>query len=186
MVATCDEFDRAKELVQREIAHLTRHKYDMPTSLKLGIMIEVPSVLWALDEMLPRVDFVSVGSNDLVQYLFAADRDNRRVSDRFDALSPIVLRALKSITDKAAIYGTSVTLCGEIGGRPLEAMALIGAGYRNLSMSPASIGPVKAMLLALNASEVTGFVNDLLAQKTGASSIRAELRAYAEGKGVPL
>jgi phosphotransferase system enzyme I (PtsP) len=186
MVATCDEFDRAKELVQREITHLTRHNYDMPTSLKLGIMIEVPSVLWALDEMLPRVDFVSVGSNDLVQYLFAADRDNRRVSDRFDALSPTVLRALKSITDKAAIYGTSVTLCGEIGGRPLEAMALIGAGYRNLSMSPASIGPVKAMLLALNASEVTSFLNDLLAQRTGASSIRAELRAYAEGKGVPL
>jgi phosphotransferase system enzyme I (PtsP) len=186
MVATCDEFDRAKELVHRELAHLTRHNYKVPTSLKLGIMIEVPSVLWALDEMLPRVDFVSVGSNDLVQYLFAADRDNRRVSDRFDPLSPVVLRALKSITDKAAIYGTPVTLCGEIGGRPLEAMALIGAGYRNLSMSPASIGPVKAMLLALNASEVTGFLNDLLAQKTGASSIRAELRAYAEGKGVPL
>jgi phosphotransferase system enzyme I (PtsP) len=143
-------------------------------------------VLWALDEMLPRVDFVSVGSNDLVQYLFAADRDNRRVSDRFDPLSPAALRALKSITDKAAIHGTSVTLCGEIGGRPLEAMALIGIGYRNLSMSPASIGPVKAMLLALHAGEITGFVTDLLAQKTGASSLRAELRAYAEAKGVPL
>jgi phosphotransferase system enzyme I (PtsP) len=186
MVATCEEFDRAKDLVEREIAHLTRHKYLLPTSLKLGIMIEVPSVLWALDEMLPRVDFVSVGSNDLVQYLFAADRDNRRVSDRFDPLSPVVLRALKSITDRAAIHGTSVTLCGEIGGRPLEAMALIGIGYRNLSMSPASIGPVKAMLLALDAGEIAGFVTDLLAQKTGASSLRAQLRAYAEAKGVPL
>jgi phosphotransferase system enzyme I (PtsP) len=97
-----------------------------------------------------------------------------------------VLRALKVITDKASHYGTSVTLCGEIGGRPLEAMALIGLGYRNLSMSPASIGPVKAMLLALNAGETQGFIGDLLAQRTGADSIRAELRAFAEAKGVPL
>jgi phosphotransferase system enzyme I (PtsP) len=186
MVATCSEFDRAKQLVVREQTHLARHGYPPPRSLKLGIMIEVPAVLWALDEILPRVDFVSVGSNDLVQYLFAADRDNRRVADRFDPLSPPVLRALKVITDKASHYGTSVTLCGEIGGRPLEAMALIGLGYRNLSMSPASIGPVKAMLLALNAGETQGFIGDLLAQRTGADSIRAELRAFAEAKGVPL
>ena len=79
-----------------------------------------------------------------------------------------------------------MTLCGEIGGRPLEAMALIGIGYRGLSMSPASIGPVKAMLLSLDAGEIAAFVADLLAQKTGASSLRKELRAFAEAKGVPL
>ncbi len=186
MVATCAEFDAAKHLLEREIAHLTLHKYELPRDLKLGIMIEVPSVLWQLDEMLARVDFVSVGSNDLMQYVFAADRDNRRVADRFDPLSPPALRLLKSITDRAALTGTPVTLCGEIGGRPLEAMALIGIGYRGLSMSPASIGPVKAMLLALNASEVAGLIEDLLAQKSGAQSIRQELRAYAEAKGVPL
>jgi len=186
MVATCAEFDAAKILVEREIAHLARHGYELPADLKLGIMIEVPSVLWSLDEILPRVDFVSVGSNDLVQYLFAADRDNRRVADRFDPLAPAVLRALRMIAEKGAAHGTHVTLCGEIGGRPLEAMALIGIGYRGLSMSPASIGPVKAMLLSLDAGEIAAFVADLLAQKTGVSSLRQELRAFAEAKGVPL
>ncbi|MDB5594333.1 MAG: ptsP [Hyphomicrobiales bacterium] len=186
MVATCAEFDAAKVIVERELTHLRRHAYELPRDLKLGIMVEVPSVLWQLEEMLERVDFISVGSNDLVQYLYAADRDNRRVSDRFDPLSPPVLRALKSITDKAAVTGTPVTLCGEIGGRPLEAMALIGIGYRGLSMSAASIGPVKAMLLALDASEIAAHVGALIDAKTGAASIREELRAFAEAKGVPL
>jgi phosphotransferase system enzyme I (PtsP) len=186
MIATCAEFDAAKAIVGRELTHLRRHGYDMPRDLKLGIMIEVPSVLWQLDEILPRVDFVSVGSNDLVQYLFAADRDNRRVADRFDPMSPPVLRALKSITDRAAVHGTPVTLCGEIGGRPLEAMALIGLGYRGFSMSAASIGPVKAMLLSLDTREIAAFLAQLLDAQSGAPSVREELRAFAEAKGVPL
>jgi phosphotransferase system enzyme I (PtsP) len=186
MITMVSEFDAAKILVEREIAHLSRHNYDLPTDIKLGVMIEVPALLWQLDELLERVDFVSVGSNDLVQYLTAADRDNRRVSERFDVLSAPVLRALQMIAQKGAAAGTSVTLCGEIGGRPLEAMALIGIGYRGLSMSPASIGPVKAAILAMDAGEVAALVQDLIAQKDGAPSLRAQLRAYAEGKGVPL
>jgi phosphotransferase system enzyme I (PtsP) len=186
MITMVSEFDAAKVLVEREIAHLCRHNYDLPTDVKLGVMIEVPALLWQLDELLERVDFVSVGSNDLVQYLTAADRDNRRVSERFDVLCAPVLRALGMIAQKGAASGTSVTLCGEIGGRPLEAMALIGIGYRGLSMSPASIGPVKAAILAMDAGEVAALVQDLIAQKDGAPSLRGQLRAYAEGKGVPL
>ena len=186
MITMVSEFDAAKVLVEREIAHLSRHNYDLPTDIKLGVMIEVPALLWQLDELLERVDFVSVGSNDLVQYLTAADRDNRRVSERFDVLCAPVLRALGMIAQKGAASGTSVTLCGEIGGRPLEAMALIGIGYRGLSMSPASIGPVKAAILAMDAGEVAALVQDLIAQKDGAPSLRGQLRAYAEGKGVPL
>jgi len=186
MITMVSEFDAAKVLVEREIAHLSRHNYDLPTDVKLGVMIEVPALLWQLDELLERVDFVSVGSNDLVQYLTAADRDNRRVSERFDVLCAPVLRALGMIAQKGAAAGTSVTLCGEIGGRPLEAMALIGIGYRGLSMSPASIGPVKAAILAMDAGEVAALVQDLIAQKDGAASLRTQLRAYAEGKGVPL
>ncbi len=186
MVATASEIDAAKDLTMREVMHLTRHGYELPRDLKLGIMIEVPSVLFALDEILPRVDFVSVGSNDLTQYLFAADRDNKRVSTRFDPLSPSMLRALKTITDKAETHGTSVTLCGEMGGKPLDALALIGIGYRNLSMSPASIGPVKAMLLALDAGEAQAFIAEKLTGTSGADSIREDLRAFAEAKGVPL
>ena len=186
MVAQVQEFDAAKVLVQREIAHLQRHGHDLPIAIKLGVMVEVPSILWQLDEILERVDFLSVGSNDLVQYLFAADRDNKRVSGRFDPLCAPVLRALKSITDKAAVTGTPVTLCGEIGGRPLEAMALIGVGYRGLSMTPSSIGPVKAMVMAIHEGELRALMEQLLARKDGAASIREELRAYAEAKGVPL
>ena len=186
MVAEAAEFDVAKDLVQREIAHLLRHGYELPVNVKLGVMLEVPSILWQLDEILARVDFISVGSNDLVQYLFAADRDNKRVSSRFDPLSAPALRALKLITDKAAVTGAPVTLCGEIGGRPLEAMALIGIGYRGLSMTPSAIGPVKAMVMAIHEGELRALMEQLLARKDGAASIREELRAFAEAKGVPL
>lgn len=186
MITMVSEFDSAKMIVEREIAHLSRHNYDLPTDVKLGVMVEVPALLWQLDELLERVDFVSVGSNDLVQYLTAADRDNRRVAGRFDVLSAPVLRALRMIAQKGAAAGTSVTLCGEIGGRTLEAMALIGIGYRGLSMSPASIGPVKAAILAMDVGEVTALVQDLIAQKDGAASLRPQLRAYADAKGVPL
>ena len=186
MVAEAAEFDVAKSLVEREIAHLARHGYELPVNVRLGVMLEVPSLLWQLDEILARVDFISVGSNDLVQYLFAADRDNKRVSSRFDPLCAPVLRALKLITDKAAVTGTPVTLCGEIGGRPLEAMALIGIGYRGLSMTPSAIGPVKAMVMAVHEGELRALMEQMLARKDGAASIREELRAFAEAKGVPL
>ena len=186
MVAVTAEFDAAKAIVERELAYLKRHSYEVPSDLKLGVMVEIPALLWQLDELLARVDFLSVGSNDLVQYLCAADRDNQRVSSRFDPLSAPILRALKIITDKARATGTPVTLCGEMGGQPLEALALIAIGYRGLSMSPASIGPVKAMILSLNAGAVTHFVDDLLNLGDGASSLRDKLKSYAHAHGIPV
>jgi phosphotransferase system enzyme I (PtsP) len=186
MVAAAAEFDEAKAIVGRELKHLARHGYEPPSLLKLGIMVEVPSILWQLDEILARVDFLSVGSNDLVQYLYAADRDNKRVSGRFDPLSAPILRALKFITDKARETGTPVTLCGEIGGRPLEALALIGIGYRGLSMTGSSIGPVKAAILALDVGEIEAFLEQRLAQHDGMRSIRQELRDFAEARNIPL
>ena len=186
MVSDVSEFDAAKEIVEREKRHLSRHGYELPSSLKLGIMIEVPSILWQLDEVLQRVDFLSIGSNDLLQYLFAADRDNRRVANRFDPLSPAFLRALKSVVDKGRAAGKSVTLCGEIGGRIIEAMALIGIGMDGLSMTASSIGPVKAMILALEAKELRRMMDEMIAQSDGSERIRDALRSYAEAKGVPL
>ncbi len=186
MIAETREFDRARDLTMRELAYLQRHGHKPPSDLKLGIMVEVPSVLWQLEELLARVDFLSVGSNDLLQYLFAADSDNKRVSDRFDALSAPALRALKLIADKADEAGRPVTLCGEIGGRPLEAMALIALGYRGLSMSPSAIGPIKAMILGLDARDARAHLLPLLERHDGGHTLRGELRAYAEAKGVPL
>ncbi len=186
MIATVEEFEQAKALVEREIAHLRRHGRALPHHLELGVMVEVPSLLWQLDEICPRVDFLSVGSNDLVQYLYAADRENKRISDRYDVLSAPILRALKFIVDKAQAARKPVTLCGEIGGRPLEAMALLAIGFRSLSMSAASIGPVKAMVLATDLARLEPFVAELIAESHGSSSLREKLRRFAEEHTIPV
>jgi phosphotransferase system enzyme I (PtsP) len=186
MVAMAEEFDAAKRIVERELAHLRQHDYDLPLDLKLGVMLEVPSLLWQLDEIMARVDFLSVGSNDLLQYLYAADRDNKRVANRFDPLSLPTMRVLKMIAAAGESHGKPVTLCGEIGGKPLEAMTLIALGYRSLSMSPSSLGPVKAMVLSMEVADATAFVSALLQRREAPSSVREELRSYAEAQGVVL
>jgi phosphotransferase system enzyme I (PtsP) len=186
MVATCDEFARAKAIVDRETAYLSRHRHPLPTDLKLGVMLEVPSLLFQIDEISAMADFISVGSNDLMQFLFAIDRDNRMVANRFDPLSAPSLRALKLIVDAAQSRNCAVTVCGEIGGRPLEAMALIALGYRSLSMSPTAVGPVKAMLLSLDASEARKLVLSELQRSGGRESLRPQLSAFAESHGIPV
>jgi phosphotransferase system enzyme I (PtsP) len=186
MVAMAEEFDAAKLIVERELTHLRRHDYDLPTNVKLGVMVEVPSLLWQLEEIADRVDFLSVGTNDLLQHFYAADRDNKRVAGRFDPLSPPSLRALKRIADVGKNKGKPVTLCGEIGGKPLEAITLIALGYRDLSMTPSAIGPVKAALLAMDVADMSAFVAGLVGRGDGAASLRDELRRYAEAREIPL
>ncbi len=186
MVTMTNEFDLAKAMVEREIKHLLRHGHGVPSSLKLGIMAEVPSVLWQLDEIMQRVDFVSVGSNDLFQYVMAVDRENKRVSGRYDLLAPPVLRALKSICVSGEAYKIPVTLCGEMGGRPIEAMALAALGYRGLSMSASSIGPVKAMLLALDVADLTVKMDGWLGRLDGSTTLRPLLKDYAQRHEIPV
>ncbi len=186
MIATIDEFERAKALVEREIAYLKKHKGALPADLKLGVMLEVPALLWQLDELCTRADFLSVGTNDLVQYLFAADRDNKRVASRYDSLSAPVLRALQRIVAKAGAHNKPLSLCGEMGGNPLEALALMAIGFHSLSMSPACIGPVKAMILATNLDEASRFVMSLLEAPDGSPSLRAPLRRFAETHHIPV
>jgi phosphotransferase system enzyme I (PtsP) len=185
MVATCDEFARAKAVVKREQAHLARHGHRLPASIQLGAMVEVPSLLFEMDDIASEADFLSVGSNDLMQYLFAADRENRMVAHRFDPLSPPSLRALRLIAERAAAAGRPVTVCGELGGKPLEAMALIGLGFRQLSMSPASVGPVKAMILKLEARRVSELLEHELS-RPGVESLRPALTELAENHGIPV
>jgi phosphotransferase system enzyme I (PtsP) len=147
-------------------------------------MIEVPAILWQLDRLLPLADFASVGSNDMLQFLFAADRGNTRVSERFDALNPAGLKALKLIVDAAKRHDVALNLCGEMAGRPLEAMALIGLGFRSISMAPASVGPVKAMVLSLDAGNLGQRLDELLESK--ATSLREDLRRFAAEHGVQV
>ncbi len=186
MVATVEEFLRAREIVNREIAYLTRHGHDLPTSTALGVMLEVPSLLFQIEEICRAADFISVGSNDLMQFLFAADRENRQVAQRYDALSIGALRVLRLIADTATRANCKVSVCGEIAGHPLEAMALIGLGFHALSMSPAAIGPVKAMLLETEAAAVGALIRAELDAGSGEVSLRAALAQFAERRHIPV
>ncbi len=186
MIATVDEFDQAKELVERELTHLRRHGHKLPDQVEVGSMVEVPSLLYQLDELLERVDFLSVGSNDLVQFLYAIDRGNPRVANRFDPLSAPVLRALKDIADKCREHGKPVTLCGELASQPIGALALAAIGYRSLSLTPSAMGPVKAMLLELDSRKAAAFLCPLIGKSTGAVPIRAQLQKFATDSGLQI
>jgi phosphotransferase system, enzyme I, PtsP len=186
MVAAVQEFDDAKALVERELTYLRRHNHRLPERVALGTMLEVPSLLYQLDELLGRVDFLSVGSNDLAQFLFAADRGNPRVSARFDELSIPMLRALRDIAERSRAHGKPATLCGEMASKTLGALALIALGYRHLSLAPSAVGPVKAMALELDAGKAEALVAALIARKNGAGSIRDELTVFAAAEGIPL
>jgi phosphotransferase system enzyme I (PtsP) len=186
MIATVEEFDRAKVLVERELTHLRRHGHALPERIEVGAMVEVPALLYQLDELLDRVDFLSVGSNDLVQFLYAADRGNARVAERFDPISPPVLRPLKDIVDKCHAKGRPVTLCGELASKPIGALVLVALGYRSLSVTASSIGPVKAMLLDLNARKAEQLVLPLLEGRCGGPTIREKLEQFAAAEGLQL
>ncbi|GGF75502.1 phosphoenolpyruvate--protein phosphotransferase [Azorhizobium oxalatiphilum] len=186
MVADVHEFDAARTILERELTHLRKHGHALPEKVHVGAMVEVPSLLFQLDEMLTRADFLSVGSNDLVQFLFAADRSNVRVADRFDPLSPAALRAFRMVAEAGLRHGKPVTLCGELASRPLEAIALAAVGFRALSLSPASVGPVKSVILDLDVGAARALLLPLLEDTSGAAEIRAALRAFAEDAGLPL
>jgi phosphotransferase system enzyme I (PtsP) len=177
LVASVEEFRTARALVDHEIAWAQRRGRPAPSLLRVGAMIEAPSLLWHLDALLPMTDFVSVGTNDLMQYMFAADRGNPRVSDRYDFLSPPALRVMKTIQDACAESGTPVSVCGEMAGRPLEAFALVALGFDRLSMPPSGVGPVKRMVLSCDREAARRGVLNLL--KGSAGSVRSEIETLA-------
>ena len=186
MVTEVNEVRQARAIIDREVRHLSRFAYTLPTQLKLGAMVEVPALLWQLDELMTMVDFVSVGSNDLFQFLMAVDRGNSLISGRFDQLSPAFLRVLRQIIDAGKRHDRQVTLCGEMAGRPLTAMALIGLGFRSISMPASSIGPVKAMLDTLDAGKLHAILNEELDKPNTAHSLRDVVMKFAEDNAIPL
>src|SRR5262247_1114670 len=186
MIAAVDEFDKAKALVEVELTHLRRHGHELPERVDIGTMVDVPSLLFQLDELLERVDFLSVGSNDLMQFLYAADRGNPRVSERFDPLSAPILRALKDIADKAKKHGKPVTLCGELASQPIGALALVLLGYRTLSLTPSAVRPVQALLLELDCRTGETAFLPALNEPVGSVSIRQQLESFAADEGLQL
>ncbi len=186
MITDVREFDQAKAVVERELRFLEKHSHPRPGSLKLGAMIEVPAILWQLPALVERVDFLSVGSNDLLQFLFAVDRGNSRLAERFDSLSAPILKVLKHIHNEAQKGGVPVTVCGELAGKPIEAMVLLALGYRSISMAPTSIGPVKAAIRALNLGELRKLVDPLVEGDEVPGDIRATITAFAATHGIPV
>ncbi len=184
MIADIWEIEQARELINREIDHHRKFDRQMPEKIRVGTMIEVPALIWQLEPLMKRVDFVSVGTNDLMQFLFAVDRSNMNVARRFDPLSLPFLNALADIRKICDRNGVEAGICGEMASRPLEALALVGLGYRSLSMAPMAIGPVKAMLLGLNAGEVRHYVDELLCNNV--LNIRTALVRYAGERKIDI
>ena len=177
LIASVDEFRAAKELVDAECDWARRRGRALPSALRIGAMIEAPALLWHLDALLPQTDFVSVGTNDLMQYMFAADRTNPMVADRYDVLSPPFLNALSQIQKACAASGTPVSVCGEMAGRPLEAFALIALGFQRLSAPASGVGPVKRMILSLDLERARKLFHPVLTRSSG--SVRGEVESLA-------
>ncbi|WP_395825423.1 phosphoenolpyruvate--protein phosphotransferase [Elstera sp.] len=184
MVATVEEYLRARALLDEELTRAEDLKEAMPERVKVGAMLEVPSLMWQMPQLLARVDFLSVGSNDLLQFLFAWDRGSPRLSDRYDTLTPGVLAFFDDLVRKARAASVPITLCGEMAGRPLEAMMLIGLGFRALSMTAASIGPVKMMTRSLDARQLRPLLDQIMHHPV--ATLRGTLRGYARDRGIVL
>lgn len=184
MVATVAEFIQARRILDLEVKRLADSGQPGPVSLKVGVMMEVPALLFQLDALLPLVDFMSVGSNDMLQYLFASDRGNPMLNNRYDLLSPALLRVLKMLVEKCAEAGVTLSLCGEMASKPLDAMALLGVGMRHLSMSAPAFFPVKAMLRSLHVADLSAYMDRLY--HLPVRSLRPYLKAYAADHGIRL
>ncbi|WP_295637408.1 phosphoenolpyruvate--protein phosphotransferase [Novosphingobium sp.] len=177
MVTEPWEFHAAKAVFEGQLAFLRQRKKLLPETIRYGAMLEVPALAECLEELAPHCSFLSIGTNDLTQFLFAADRSNPRLAERYDWLSPAILRFLRRVVRTVAPFNIDVTVCGEMGGRRLEALALIGLGIRRLSITPAAVGPIKELVRQLDVREITEAMEGWLANPPG--NLRSQLQAWA-------
>jgi phosphotransferase system enzyme I (PtsP) len=184
MVSEPWEFEQARTLFERQREWVAARGRTPPLEILYGAMLEVPALAEALDLLFPRLDFLSIGTNDLTQFLFAADRAHPQLALRYDWLSPAILRFLRRVVRETRAAGIPVTVCGEMGGRTLEAMALLGLGLDRLSITPAAVGPIKAMVHTLDRAAITAEMDRLLAAPP--ADMRATLTAWAADNGVEL
>ena len=184
MITEVAEFDAARALLDRELSRAEKKGRELPRNLRVGSMLEVPALAYQMPALLERVDFISIGSNDLFQFLFASDRSSPRLADRYDPLSTAALAFLREVVEKCDAAGRDIGLCGEMAGRPLDAMALVGLGFRSLSMAPSSIGPIKSMIRSLSAGDLMRYLDSL--RDAPEHSIREKLRQFALDHGVMI
>jgi phosphotransferase system enzyme I (PtsP) len=184
MISEPWEYEEARGLFEEQVEWARHAHRKLPSKILYGAMLEVPSLAEMLDQLLPRVDFISVGTNDLTQFLFAADRSDPRLAQRYDWLSPAILRFLKRVLDAARAADVPVRICGEMAGRPLDAMALVGIGAEKFSITPAGVGPVKAMVRSLDAAAVRARLDQLLAKPP--RDVRKALTDWARRHSVTI
>lgn len=177
MISEPWEFDAAKAVFDAQIAYLTNQKKQLPNRIRYGAMLEVPALADMLDILFPKIDFLSIGTNDLTQFLFAADRSDPRLAERYDWLSPSILRFINRILTARGDQKVDISVCGEMGGRPLEALALVAMGIDRLSITPAAIGPVKAMIRSMDYGQANGKLAELLL--AAPSNLREQLTNWA-------
>jgi phosphotransferase system enzyme I (PtsP) len=178
MVATVEEFEAARRLLDQEMEWAVKHGRDLPDKLYVGAMVETPSLAFSIDSLAGKADFLSVGTNDLMQFFFAADRDNARVAGRYDILTLPALRLLLRMRQRADDAELPITICGESAGRPVEALTLMGLGYRRLSMQSARVAPIKKLVRALDMTALTRRVEH--AMESGESVREVVTRLAAE------
>jgi phosphotransferase system enzyme I (PtsP) len=184
MVADVSEFLAAREIVTEQLSLMRQMGRRTPNRVRIGAMVEVPALVWQIDELSRHADFLSVGSNDLLQFLFAADRGHPRLAHRYDPLHPAMVRLLDMGARACRNDGTPVSLCGEMAGNPLDAMILLGLGYTSLSMAPAAVGPVKAMVRTLDRGRLAREIPKWLARD--GSSLRERAALFARENNVTL
>jgi phosphotransferase system enzyme I (PtsP) len=177
LIAQVAELDAARDLVARELDRAAAESRQLPHDVKIGVMLEVPSLLFQLEALLKSVDFISLGTNDLLQYFYAADRNNPRMSQRYDVLSPGFLNALWQLFERCKSARVPICVCGEMASHPLEAMALIALGARILSVTPQAVGGTKALVRSLDVGRLSTFLTPLV--KTRDASLRDKLRDFA-------
>jgi phosphotransferase system, enzyme I, PtsP len=182
MVSEPWEFDAAREVFEAQRLVLKGQKKLLPEAIRYGAMLEVPALAEQLDLLAPKISFLSIGTNDLTQFLFAADRSNPKLAERYDWLSPAILRFLRRVIQGVAGHQVDVTVCGEMGGRRLEALALMGIGLRRLSITPASVGPVKELVRKIDLAEIGAAMNQWLAVPP--PNMRETLSAWAQERGI--
>ncbi|HDT5246562.1 TPA: phosphoenolpyruvate--protein phosphotransferase [Klebsiella aerogenes] len=183
MVTSLEEVDEARRLIERasrEVEEMIGYAIPRP---RLGVMLEVPSMVFMLPQLANRIDFISVGTNDLTQYILAVDRNNTRVANMYDCLHPAVLRALAMIAHDAERFGIDLRLCGEMAGDPMCVTILVGLGYRHLSMNGRSVARVKYLLRRIDIEEAQELSRrSLEAQMT--TEVRHQVAAFMERRGL--
>jgi phosphoenolpyruvate-protein phosphotransferase (PTS system enzyme I) len=173
MITTLEELRYVNKLVEETRRNLRREGVPFGEDVKTGVMVEVPAAAVCIDAILRETDFISIGSNDLIQYLVAADRDNPKVAHLCEPLSPAIFKVLQMVLDACQRTGTPVTLCGEMAGQPRSVLALFGMGLRRFSMSPAFVPTIKALLSSVTTAQAERFAHQVLQLKTS-----EEIRSY--------